>query len=229
MNKVLTIAGSDSGGGSGIQADLKTILSLGAYGMSVVTALTAQNTQGILGICPVSPDFVALQLQAIFDDIGVDCVKMGMLCNAGIVNVVAETIAKQRMEKVVVDPVLVSKSGAALLDEAGREAMVKVLFPLAYLLTPNIPEAEILTGKKISGIPDMKKAAKRLQKMGPRYVLVKGGHLEGNPVDILHDGSQEYEFTSQRVRTRHTHGTGCTLASAIATLMAQGLPSDGSH
>jgi hydroxymethylpyrimidine kinase / phosphomethylpyrimidine kinase / thiamine-phosphate diphosphorylase len=224
MNKVLTIAGSDSGGGSGIQADLKTILSLGAYGMSVVTALTAQNTEGILGISPVSADFVALQLRAIFDDIGVDCIKTGMLCNADTVHVVAEQIAEQRIEKVVVDPVLGSKSGAILLDDGGRNAMVQSLFPLAYLLTPNIPEAEILTGRKISGIADMKKAAKRLQKMGPRYVLVKGGHLEGNPVDILHDGSQEYEFVSQRVRTRHTHGTGCTLASAIATLMAQGMP-----
>jgi hydroxymethylpyrimidine kinase / phosphomethylpyrimidine kinase / thiamine-phosphate diphosphorylase len=224
MNKVLTIAGSDSGGGSGIQADLKTILSLGAYGMSVVTALTAQNTQGILGISPVSPDFVDLQLQAIFDDIGVDCIKTGMLCNDGIVKVVARRIASQGIEKVIVDPVMVSKSGAALLEDSGRAAVVQDLFPLTYLATPNIPEAEILTGRKITTVSDMKKAAKRLQKLGPRYVLLKGGHLEGAPVDILHDGSQEYEFSSQRVRTRHTHGTGCTLASAIATLLAQGLP-----
>jgi len=222
MDKVLTIAGSDSGGGSGIQADLKTILSLGGYGMSVVTAVTAQNTLGIQGMLPVSPEFVALQLESTLGDIGADCVKTGMLLNAEIVRVVAEKIAKYQIEKVVVDPVLASEWGSVLLDQEGRKAIVKELFPVAYLLTPNIPEAEILTGKAITTVSDMKKAAKRLQKMGPKYVLVKGGHLKEIPVDVLHDGSQHYEFSTQRVRTRHTHGTGCTLASAIATLLAQG-------
>jgi hydroxymethylpyrimidine kinase / phosphomethylpyrimidine kinase / thiamine-phosphate diphosphorylase len=224
MNKVLTIAGSDSGGGSGIQADIKTILSLGGYGMSVVTAITAQNTLGIRGIVPVPATFVEQQLCAVLDDIGADCVKTGMLVNAEIVRTVADTLARYRLEKVIVDPVMVSKGGVELIDKEGKAALVEKLFPQAYLLTPNIPEAELLSGKKIAGPNDMKKAAKRLQKMGPRYVLVKGGHLEDNPVDILHDGSQEYEFTSHRVRTRHTHGTGCTLASAIATLLAQGRP-----
>jgi hydroxymethylpyrimidine kinase / phosphomethylpyrimidine kinase / thiamine-phosphate diphosphorylase len=223
MNKVLTIAGSDSGGGSGIQADLKTILSLGGYGMSVVTAVTAQNTLGIQGMIPISPEFVALQLESTLGDIGADCVKTGMLVNAEIVSVVAEKIAKYQIEKVVVDPVLASEWGSVLLDPEGRKAVVKELFPVAYLLTPNIPEAEILTGKTITTVSDMKKAAKRLQKMGPKYVLVKGGHLKEMAVDVLHDGSQHYEFSTQRVRTRHTHGTGCTLASAIATRLAQGI------
>lgn len=223
MNKVLTIAGSDSGGGSGIQADLKTILSLGGYGMSVVTAVTAQNTLGIQGMVPIAPEFVALQLESTLGDIGADCVKTGMLVNAGIVRVVAEKIAKYQIEKVVVDPVLASEWGSVLLDEEGRKAVVKELFPVAYLLTPNIPEAEILTGKTITTVSDMKKAAKRLQKMGPKYVLVKGGHLKEMAVDVLHDGSQHYEFSTERVRTRHTHGTGCTLASAIATRLAQGI------
>lgn len=223
MNKVLTIAGSDSGGGSGIQADLKTILSLGGYGMSVVTAVTAQNTLGIQGMIPIAPEFVALQLESTLGDIGADCVKTGMLVNAEVVSVVAEKIAKYQIEKVVVDPVLASEWGSVLLDQEGRKAVVKELFPVAYLLTPNIPEAEILTGKTITTVSDMKKAAKRLQKMGPKYVLVKGGHLKEVPVDVLHDGSQHYEFSTQRVRTRHTHGTGCTLASAIATRLAQGI------
>jgi hydroxymethylpyrimidine kinase / phosphomethylpyrimidine kinase / thiamine-phosphate diphosphorylase len=223
MNKVLTIAGSDSGGGSGIQADLKTILSLGGYGMSVVTAVTAQNTLGIQGMVPISPEFVALQLESTLGDIGADCVKTGMLVNAEIVRVVAEKIAKYQIEKVVVDPVLASEWGSVLLDEEGRKAVVNELFPVAHLLTPNIPEAEILTGKTITTVSDMKKAAKKLQKMGPKYVLVKGGHLKEMAVDVLHDGNQHYEFSTQRVRTRHTHGTGCTLASAIATRLAQGI------
>jgi hydroxymethylpyrimidine kinase / phosphomethylpyrimidine kinase / thiamine-phosphate diphosphorylase len=223
MNKVLTIAGSDSGGGSGIQADLKTILSLGGYGMSVVTAVTAQNTLGIQGMVPISPEFVALQLESTLGDIGADCVKTGMLVNAEIVRVVAEKISKYQIEKVVVDPVLASEWGSVLLDVEGRKAVVKELFPVAYLLTPNIPEAEILTDKTITTVSDMKKAAKKLQKMGPKYVLVKGGHLKEMAVDVLHDGSQHYEFSTERVRTRHTHGTGCTLASAIATRLAQGI------
>lgn len=224
MHKVLTIAGSDSGGGSGIQGDLKTILSLGGYGMSVVTALTAQNTLGIRGVIPVNSTFVALQLESVLSDIGADCVKTGMLVNARIVEVVAENMDRFGIEKVVVDPVLASKDGTALLDEEGRKALVEKLFPITYLLTPNIPEAEFFSGLKISNRRDMTKAAKKLQGMGPRYVLVKGGHSEQSSVDVLHDGNQSYEFASQRVRTRHSHGTGCTLASAIATFLARGLP-----
>jgi hydroxymethylpyrimidine kinase / phosphomethylpyrimidine kinase / thiamine-phosphate diphosphorylase len=224
MRKILTIAGSDSGGGSGIQADLKTIMSLGGYGMSVVTAVTAQNTLGVQGVVSMDPSFVALQLQAVLEDIGADCIKTGMLVNADIVKVVAKKIAESPVQKIIIDPVLASKGGVALLDEEGKAALVKELFPLAYLLTPNIPEAAMLTGRRVNTVPDMIKAAKQLKKMGPRYVLVKGGHLAESPVDVLYDGAQHYEFTTQRVRTRHTHGTGCTLASAIATLVAQRLP-----
>ncbi len=224
MQKILTIAGSDSGGGSGIQGDLKTILSLGGYGMSVITAVTAQNTMGIQGIVPMDPDFVALQLESVLSDIGADAVKTGMLANADIVSVVAEILSKYKIDKLVVDPVLVSESGKDLLEKEGVSRLVDKLFPMTYLLTPNIPEAEALTGKSVTTVSDMIKAGKKLQKMGPKYVLVKGGHLKDSPVDVLHDGSQYYEFATQRVRTRHTHGTGCTLASAIATLIGRGLP-----
>lgn len=224
MNKILTIAGSDSGGGAGIQADLKTILSLGGYGMSVITAVMAQNTLGVMTMRAMDPEIVGAQLDAVLGDIGADCVKTGMLVNARVVRTVAQRLVSYGVEKIVVDPVLASESGAVLLDEDGRKAMVEDLFPITYILTPNIPEAEVLLNTKISDIGGMVKAGKRLQKMGPKYVLVKGGHLPESPVDVLHDGAQHYEFTTQRVRTRHTHGTGCTLASAIATLLAKGLP-----
>ncbi len=224
MNKVLSIAGSDSGGGAGIQADLKTILSLGAYGMTVITAVTAQNTLGVSRLVAMEPEFVAEQMDAVLGDIGADCVKVGMLVNAGIVRAVAEKVKEYEVEKLVVDPVITSKSGATLLDDEGRQALAQHLFRSTYLLTPNIPEAEILAERSISGVPDMKKAAKKLQSMGPRYVLVKGGHLKESPVDVLYDGSQHYEFFTERVRTRHTHGTGCTLAAAIATMLARGRP-----
>lgn len=224
LHKVLTVAASDSSGGAGIQADLKTILSLGGYGMSVVTALTAQNTLGIHGTVPVDPAFVEKQLDAVLGDIGADCVKIGALVNEEIVRVVAKKIRTYEITKVVVDPVLASTHGTPLLDQAGRKALIEEIFPVTFVLTPNIPEAEILSGRKITGLQDMKKAAAKLQKMGPRYVLVKGGHLEESPVDVLHDGVRHYEFGSKRVRTQHRHGTGCTLASAIATLLAEGLP-----
>lgn len=224
LHKVLTIAASDSGGGAGIQADLKTILSLGGYGMSVVTAITAQNTMGIHGMVPVDADFVGRQLDAVLDDIGADCVKTGALINEKIVRIVAEKIRTYGITKVVVDPVLASTHATSLLDAPGRMALIEEIFPITFLLTPNIPEAETLSGKKISGLQDMKKAAAKLQKMGPQYVLVKGGHLEESSVDVLHDGVRHYEFATKRVRTQHRHGTGCTLASAIATLVAEGLP-----
>lgn len=224
MKKVLSIAGSDSGGGAGIQADLKTILSLGGYGMSAVTALTAQNTLGAHAITLVDPEFVAKQIDVVLSDIGADCVKTGMLGNGDIVNAVSDQLKKHKINKLVVDPVMLSKTNSVLLDESGKKAMVERLFPICYLLTPNIPEAEIFFGKEIKGIADMKKAARKLQKMGPKYVLVKGGHLKDAPVDVLHDGQEDYEFETLRVRTRHTHGTGCTLSAAIATLLASGMP-----
>jgi hydroxymethylpyrimidine/phosphomethylpyrimidine kinase len=222
MYKVLTIAASDSGGGSGIQADLKTILSLGGYGMSVVTAVTAQNTLGIQGAQAMPAEMVGLQMESVLGDIGTDSVKTGALINADIVETVADKLAKYRIEKVVADPVLSSKGGTSLLDDPGKEAFIRRIFPLAHVLTPNIPEAEQFTGMKISNVGDMKKAATKLRKMGPRYVLVKGGHLEELPVDVLFDGSEHYELSSRRVPTKHSHGTGCTLASAIATILARG-------
>ncbi len=223
MNKVLTIAGSDSSGGAGIQADIKTVLSLGGYAMSVITALTAQNTLGVQGIRIVDPEFIAQQIEAVLGDIGADCVKTGMLGNAETVVTVSRKLQEYQIEKLVVDPVMISKSGAVLLDENARGAMVEHLFPQCYLLTPNIPEAEAFVGRAIRDVSDMKKAARKIRKMGPRFVLVKGGHLTNSPIDVLHDGNQDFEFETQRVRTRHTHGTGCTLSAAIATFLARGL------
>lgn len=223
LHKVLTIAGSDSSGGAGIQADLKTILSLGGYGMSVITAVTAQNTLGVQGIMAIDPIVVSMQLESVLSDIGADSVKTGMLVNEDIVKVVADKVTSYKIGKVVVDPVMYSTKGVALLDDPAKKAVVKRLFPLCYLLMPNIPEAEELTGREIFDVEDMKKAAKRLQKMGPKHVLLKGGHLPESPVDVLYDGVQHYEFATERVGTLHTHGTGCTLASAVATLLARGL------
>ncbi len=224
MNKVLSIAGSDSSGGAGIQADIKTILSLGGYAMSVITALTAQNTLGVQAVRMMDPEFVSQQIDAVLGDIGADCVKTGMLGNAAIVDTVAQKLKEYNIEKLIVDPVMISKSGAILLDEEARGTMMKSLFPKCYLLTPNIPEAEAFIGKPISNVSDMKKAAKKIRKMGPQFVLIKGGHLPNSPIDVLHDGVQDYEFETQRVRTRHTHGTGCTLSAAIAAFLARGLP-----
>ena len=177
IRKILTIAGSDSGGGSGIQADIKTILSLGGYGMSVVTALTAQNTLGVQSVIPVDPAFVALQMDSVLSDIGADCVKIGMLAKAQIAEAVADGIAKYGIQKVVVDPVMAATNGTPLLDEDGRNALIKRVFPLTYLLTPNIHEAEILTGSKITGVPEMKKAAKKIQKMGPKFVKSRHSYV----------------------------------------------------
>jgi len=224
LHKVLTVAGSDSSGGAGIQADLKTVLSLGGYGASVVTAVTAQNTLGVQQIQLMDPELVASQLDSVLSDIGADAVKTGMLGNAEIVATVAEALRLWDIDKIVVDPVMRSKRGTVLLDQRGIEALKKELFPITYLLMPNIPEAEALCERRIKNVEEMKKAAKRLHKMGPRFVMVKGGHLTEAPVDILYDGIQHYEFSTHRVGTVHTHGTGCTLAAAVATLLAKGSP-----
>ncbi len=224
LHKVLTIAGSDSSGGAGIQADLKTILSLGCYGASVVTGVTAQNTLGVQQIELMDPKLVASQLESVLSDIGADTVKTGMLGNGEIVTTVAEALRRWDIAKIIVDPVMQSKNGTVLLDHHGIQALKKELFPITYLLMPNIPEAEVLCDRKIRNVEEMKKAAKRLHGMGPRFIMVKGGHLNEEPVDILYDGTQHYEFSTQRVSTVHTHGTGCTLAAAVASLLAKGLP-----
>lgn len=220
--RVLTIAGSDSGGGAGIQADLKTITALGGFGMSVITALTAQNTMGVTGIHEVPPDFVALQFDAVASDIGVDAAKTGMLASAEILRVVAAKIRQYAIEKLVVDPVMVAKGGARLIREDAREALIRDLIPLAFIVTPNIPEAEVLTNLSIVGPEDMRAAAALIHERGARHVVIKGGHLDGAATDILYDGRRFYEFTTQRIATRDTHGTGCTFSAAIATGLADG-------
>ncbi len=222
-SRVLTIAGSDSGGGAGIQADLKTITVLGGFGMSVLTALTAQNTLGVHGIHEVPLPFIEAQFDAVVSDIGVDAAKTGMLSSADIIRTVAGKIRQYGIEKLVVDPVMVAKGGARLLREEAKDALVRDLLPLAFVLTPNIPEAEALCGKRISSPQDMKDAAGILHGMGPRHVVIKGGHLEGEAVDLLFDGRECRVLAAERIETKDTHGTGCTFSAAIATGLALGM------
>jgi hydroxymethylpyrimidine/phosphomethylpyrimidine kinase len=219
---VLAIAGSDSAGGAGIQADLKTMLALGVHGMSVICAVTAQNSLGVQGYWEVPPDAVRAQLASVLGDIGVHAVKTGMLASAAIVQAVA-TMLTGVPAPVVVDPVAVSKHGDSLLSAGTLEAVKAHLLPLATVLTPNLLEAELLTGSRITDEAGMRRAAEALSSLGPRWILVKGGHLPGNPVDLLFDGSEMTRFPGQRIDSRHTHGTGCTLASAIASFLALGM------
>ncbi len=223
MKKVLTIAGSDPSGGAGVQADLKTFSARGVYGMAVVTSLTAQNTVGVQGVHDIPAEFVGKQMDSVLSDIRPEAVKTGMLSNAGITRVVAQRMKRHRIRKLVVDPVMVSKGGAPLLDDEGREALVSVLFPLTFLLTPNIPEAEAIAKTRIRNLKDMEKASKAIQKMGPKNVLVKGGHLGKNPTDVLFDGKNLSHFPMSWVDTKNTHGTGCTLSAAITAELAKGL------
>lgn len=224
--RVLAVAGSDSGGGAGIQADLKAVTALGGYGMTAITALTAQNTLGVFGVETVPAAFVRLQMRVVLDDLGADCCKTGMLATEEVVNAVADELAGWPALKLVLDPVMVATSGARLLTPEAGEALMKRLLPRATLVTPNIPEAEVMTGLRITGLEDMRAAARLLREGGARAVLVKGGHLEGGEGvrDLLlgPDGA-ETVIEGPRIATRHTHGTGCTLASAIATGIAQGL------
>jgi hydroxymethylpyrimidine/phosphomethylpyrimidine kinase len=222
MKRVLTIAGSDSGGGAGIQADLKAITLLGGYGMSVVTALTAQNTVGVQGIHEVPAPFVEKQIDSVLSDIGADAIKTGMLANAEIVDAVSRKIRQYKVKNVVVDPVMISKSGASLLKKEAREALTERLIPLAFVVTPNLSEAAVLTGLRVRSLEEMKKAARRIHQLGARHVVVKGGHLKGMAIDVLYDGKRYDEIEGPRIETRNTHGTGCTFASAIATLLARG-------
>ena len=223
--RALTIAGSDSGGGAGIQADLKTFAANGCYGMSVVTALTAQNTQGVTGIHPVPVDFVARQLDAVLSDLGADAVKIGMLYSAELIESVARKLQEYRVSRIVLDPVMVAQSGDKLIKDDAIEALKIHLIPLVEILTPNIPEASVLLGRKISGAAEMPGAAEELMQFGCRNVLVKGGHLEGEDSDdclCLGDGKRIVRLPCVRVETRNNHGTGCTLSSAIAAFLARG-------
>jgi hydroxymethylpyrimidine/phosphomethylpyrimidine kinase len=224
--RILTIAGSDSGGGAGIQADLKTITALGGFGMSVITALTAQNTTGIKGILEIPAEFVGRQIDAVATDIGLDAAKTGMLMNADIINTVAVKISKYGIEKLVVDPVMTAKGGAMLMRDEAKDALIKELIPLAFVVTPNIPEAEVLAEMAIHSIDEMKQASQIIFRMGARHVVIKGGHLAGDPIDILFDGKDFCEFTTQRINMRDTHGTGCLYSAAIATYLAEGEDTD---
>ena len=224
MKKALTIAGSDSGGGAGIQADLKTFTAFGVFGMSAITALTAQNTVGVQGIFEVSPEFVTEQIKSIMTDIGTDAAKTGMLANEIIVNTVADAIEKFRIPNVVVDPVMIAKSGDALLSETARQTIKARLIPLATVVTPNLFEAEALLNMKIETIANMKTAAQELKKTGCQWILIKGGHLqnETEAIDVAYDGKDFHLLQSPRFETKNTHGTGCTFSSAIAAGLARG-------
>ncbi|GIH49535.1 hydroxymethylpyrimidine/phosphomethylpyrimidine kinase [Microbispora rosea] len=219
--RVLTIAGSDSGGGAGIQADLKTMLALGVHGMSVIAAVTAQNSLGVQGYWELPPEAVRAQLDSVLGDIGAQAIKTGMLASSVLVETVAEVLAGVTVP-VVVDPVGVSKHGDSLLAPQAVETVKSVLLPAATVVTPNLWEVEQLTGVKVEDESDLPRAAEAVLALGPRWALIKGGHLPGEPVDLLTDGSSEHRFTAERHDNRHTHGTGCTLASAIASYLALG-------
>lgn len=223
--KVLTVAGSDSGGGAGIQADLKTFSAIGCYGMSVITALTAQNTRGVTGIHAVPPAFAVEQINAVLSDIGADAVKIGMLYSAALIEAVAAALKKHGASKIVLDPVMVAQSGDKLLQDDAIEAIKTYLMPLADVVTPNLPEASVLCGSRLKQRSDIEKAAKTLARHGSRSILIKGGHGdESKSIDLLFL-AREGRYVSlkaDRIITKNNHGTGCTLSSAIAAYMAKG-------
>ncbi|HEY0676034.1 MAG TPA: bifunctional hydroxymethylpyrimidine kinase/phosphomethylpyrimidine kinase [Immundisolibacter sp.] len=222
---VLSIAGSDPSGGAGIQADLKTFAALGVYGMAALSGLTAQNTRGVSAIQPLPPAFVAAQIDAVFEDIRVDAVKLGMLGAAEVVAAVADCLRRWRPPAIVLDPVMVAKSGAALLADSAVQRLRRELLPLATVVTPNLPEAGALLGAPPpADLPAMREAARALHALGPAWVLLKGGHLPGaDCTDLLYDGRECVEFPGRRIETRNTHGTGCTLSAAIAAGLARKL------
>jgi hydroxymethylpyrimidine/phosphomethylpyrimidine kinase len=220
--RALTIAGSDSGGGAGIQADLKTFTVLGVFGMSALTAITAQNTLGVHGIYNLPLEAIEKQIDAVWSDLGVDAVKTGMLSQVPIIETVARKIKEHGIPNLVVDPVMVAKGGARLLEQEAQTALIEHLLPLATVVTPNLPEAQVLTGMEIRTIADMKEAAKRIHAFGAKHVVVKGGHLAGDAHDVLFDGNSFIEFSSKRHETPHTHGTGCTFSAAITAELAKG-------
>jgi hydroxymethylpyrimidine/phosphomethylpyrimidine kinase len=223
MKTALTIAGSDSGGGAGVQADLKTFAALGIYGTSALTALTAQNTRGVAGIHILPAEFVALQIETVVADLGCDAVKTGMLASATIVEAVTATIESLELPNLVVDPVMVAKSGDRLLDDDAVQALRTTLLRLARVVTPNVPEAAVLTGMRIGSVEDMRAAAKQLARLGPASVIIKGGHLEAlDVVDVVYDGRHCTELVGPRIQGRSTHGTGCTFSAALAAHLALG-------
>ncbi len=233
----LSIAGVDPSGGAGVLADVKTMSALGAYGMAVIAALTAQNTQAVTGISPVSPEFVAAQIDTLFADVRVDAVKIGMLGQTGVTRVVADRLAHWKPAHLVLDPVMVAKSGDHLLERQAVEALREGLIPLATVITPNLPEAGVLLGQSpVDNLKDMRRVAERLRRLladdGERWVFLKGGHLPGDDtIDLLHDGDRLIELPGRRIDTPNTHGTGCTLSAAMAALLprAPGVPEAARH
>ncbi|GAC1428753.1 MAG: bifunctional hydroxymethylpyrimidine kinase/phosphomethylpyrimidine kinase [Ktedonobacteraceae bacterium] len=217
--RALTIAGSDSGAGAGIQADLKTFAALGVYGLSVLTAVTAQNTVGVRAAEELSPTLIAAQIDAVLEDIGVSVAKTGMLSSSVIIETVADRVRAWKL-RLVVDPVMRAKGGDALLRPEAVTTLRTLLFPLAEVVTPNLPEAEELTGRRIETVDDMREAARALHAMGPRHVVVKGGHRSDKPVDVYFDGKAFVELHAERIHTLHTHGTGCTFSAAITAFLA---------
>lgn len=221
MKQLLSIAGSDSSGGAGIQADLKTFSALGTYGMSVITAITVQNTQGVQGVQDIRPDIIVGQIKAVFEDIRVDGVKIGMVSCVDTIEAIGHTLAPRKSAPVVLDPIMISKSGYRLLSPDALETLLKQLIPLASMVTPNIPETELMTGMTIQTTADMEMAARQLHNLGVPMVLIKGGHRVSDTTDVLFDGSTFHHFPGKKISTPHTHGTGCTLSAAIAAFLAK--------
>jgi hydroxymethylpyrimidine/phosphomethylpyrimidine kinase len=223
MKKVLSIAGSDCSGGAGIQADLKTFSAHGVFGMSVIVSVVAENTSRVIDIQDVTPDMIEKQIDAVFEDIKVDAVKIGMLSTPLCMEAVIGKLEQYKPHNVVIDPVMYAKNGCPLMDPNSIDTLIKVVLPYADLLTPNIPEAEKITNIKISSTEDMEIVAKLIYDMGCKNVLIKGGHAIGNALDVLYDGKEFYHFETQRINTKNTHGTGCTFSSAIASNLALGM------
>ncbi|MBU5488177.1 bifunctional hydroxymethylpyrimidine kinase/phosphomethylpyrimidine kinase [Clostridium sp. MSJ-8] len=222
MKKVLTIAGSDCSGGAGIQADMKTMAAHKVYGMSVITSLTAQNTTGVYGVLDIEPEFVAKQIDCVFQDIVPDAVKIGMVSNSKIIDVIVDKLQEYKAKNIVVDPVMVSTSGSKLLSDEAMEVLQNKLIKIADIITPNIPEAEVLSGISIKSQEDMMEAAKKISIMLNGAVLIKGGHLVSDAIDLLYSNGEYRWFKSERINNNNTHGTGCTLSSAIACNLAMG-------
>lgn len=222
MKKVLSIAGSDCSGGAGIQADLKTLAAHGVYGMSVIVSVVAENTSRVIDTQDIAPEMIEKQIDAIFEDIGTDAVKVGMLSQSVCMKAVARKLREYRPQNIVIDPVMVAKNGCPLMQPDSMDTLIREILPLADLLTPNIPEAEKIAGIAISSVADMERAARLIVGMGTKKVLVKGGHAKGDALDILFDGAKVYRFNAERIDTKNTHGTGCTYSSALASNLALG-------
>lgn len=224
MKHVLSIAGSDCSGGAGIQADLKTFAAHGVYGMSVIVSVVAENTMRVIEAEEITPSVITSQLQAVFEDIHVDAVKIGMLPSQAIMETVVLELKKWKPMNIVVDPVMIAKNGFPLMDQELGKTLIELVFPYADIVTPNIPEAEVLTGLHIDSIKDMEHVARKIHTFGPQYVLIKGGHRSQDATDLLFDGNQFFQFSEDRIETKNTHGTGCTFSSAIAANLALGKP-----